>query len=447
MEKKMGEIINSDVVHNPIALEKVLRSLQTDISSLKTAMDSGDTAVEELIDDHATEKTSADAVETLIEELSADHAVNVTWSTEVDSDLDDINDYHDFLEADGCRGGTFTVATQADVTVLGAGIVPYVIDGIQYYASTAGNITLAQPSTNTIADTKFGAWRIVIDRLGAITTQAANASTMQFDSAEIALLNLSAIAQTANTACLGYIVIENTSGGAAFTIGTTNTNTTTTGTYYYERFPRKQCAGLTAALGASLAIGGTNTNYSTGTRDYKVSGVNVAQDAAEADKTFNDADTIGQSQYGGHLIVTNLGNSATVSLAADGIAGSVSAMTYASSAAVDTAIDTVCDNLPSMFAPVGKIVVTNNVAGAFTYGTDDIAGTDGSAVYTDCTVGVWDRTSNTGFDSHKINPPAIPASVTAPLVATLTSPNPASGPATLSSSDPTDVGTLSTTQT
>ena len=179
-------------------------------------------------------------------------------------------------------------------------------------------------------------------------------------------------------------------------------------------------------------MGTTPTNYSTGTKDVMVNGVRITQIAAEADKAFDDLDTIGQSQFGGWLIVTNLAQSATYSLAANGAAGAVSAMTYASSGAVQTALDNVCDRLPPMFCPVSQVIVTNNLAGTWTAGTDDINGTDGTAAWTDATVGTWDRTNTTGFDSHKITRPTIPASVTAPLVATLSATTAiTSGPATL----------------
>jgi len=227
------------------------------------------------------------------------------------------------------------------------------------------------------------------------------------------------------------------SGAPGFNIGTTNTTGgTATEVAYMNRHPVKRGTGLTAALGAATAVGTTPENYATGTRDYAINGLNVAQDAAEADKTFDDADTIGQSQFGGHLIVTNLAQNATYALAADGVADGVSAMTYATAALVDTAIDTLIDRLPSMFCPIAKIVVTNNIAGGFTYGTDDINGTDGTAVFTDMTAGVVDRTVASGFGSHQRNVPAIPATITAPLVEAITAPKPASGPGTLGTGKP-----------
>ena len=48
----------------------------------------------------------------------------------------------------------------------------------------------------------------------------------------------------------------------------------------------------------------------------------------------------------------------------------------------------------------------------------------------------WNRTVASGFNSHQISRVAIPADITAPLVATLTAPKPASAPATLTAPKP-----------
>ena len=178
-----------------------------------------------------------------------------------------------------------------------------------------------------------------------------------------------------------------------------------TWTFYYERGPRKQVTGLTAALGAATLIGATATKYSTGTKDVMLNGLKIAQIAAEADKAFDDADTIDEDKFGGHLIVTNLAKNATYSLAADGIAGSVSAMAYASTTAVQAALDNLVDRLPSMFCPIAQSIVTNNKAGTFTFNTDDIGGTDGGADFTDATVGTWTDAA-AGFDSHQVTVPS-----------------------------------------
>ena len=89
-----------------------------------------------------------------------------------------------------------------------------------------------------------------------------------------------------------------------------------------------------------------------------------------------------------------------------------------------------------MLVPVGKIVVVNASGGAFTAGTTNFDAAGITTTVTDATVGTWDRTANTGFDSHKINPPAIPASITATILSTLTAAKPTAGPATLTAAKP-----------
>lgn len=336
-----------------------------------------------------------------------------TWGNEVDGDLDTVNNYNYALnKPDGVISGNHIIAGQSGATVLGTGRVRYRIDGIEYDNSIAGNITLED--SGDISQNKFGAWAVLIDKLGAVTTEDTGAQ-MAFTALEDALLALAGRANSTGKVVIGYFAVKDSAGGG-FNIGTTNTTGgTATESVYISRGPVKRFTGLTAALGADTAIGSSNTKYSTGSRDYCINGLNVAQDTAETDKSFDDADTIDQSKWGGHLIVTNLGQSATYSLAADGVPDGVSAMAYESAAAVDTALDTLVDRLPFMFCPIAKIVVTNNMGGAFTYGTDDLAGTDGTAVYTDCTYGVVDRTGATGFNSHQRSAPTIPATVTAPV--------------------------------
>lgn len=422
-----------DVVAVLENVRDVVNELQTNHATAKTSHDAIETLIEELHDDHATFKTAVDGIEALIEELHDDHATGVTWATEVDADSDTMNNMADFDMADGVTGGSFTISGTAAVTLLGAGFIAYRIGGQEYYADLDTTITLTD--SGDIVQNKYGAWRILIDRLGAVTTQDTGAQ-MAWDNAEDALLNLSAVAPTANTAIIGYFTVTD-SGAAGFNIGTTDTSGgTATGVVYHVRNHPKKITGLHTANGAATAVGTTPTNYATGTKDVMLGGVRIAQIAAEADKTFDDADTIGQSQYGGWLIVTNLAKSATYALASDGRAGAVSAMAHASAAAAITAVGLVADRLPPMFCPVSRLIVTNNLAGTWTANTDDINGTDGTASFTDATVGTWDRTATTGFDSHKITRPTTPASITAPLVATLGTAKPASGPATLGTAKP-----------
>lgn len=416
----------AELINDLVALANEMR---TDHATTKVTVDQMETLIEELAADHATQKVTTDQVETLIEELAADHAIGVTWATEVDADHDVMNNLLDFYNQDGVIGGNFTIAGTAAVTLLGAGFVHYRIGGQEYYCDLDTTITLTD--SGTIVQNKYGAWRILIDRLGVVTTQDTG-GLMAFNNAEDALLCLSAVAPTANTVTIGYFTVTD-SGAGGFNIGTTNTSGgTATGVVYHVRGAPKKVSGLTIALGAASAVGTTPENYSTGTKDVMVNGVRIAQIAAEADKAFDDADTIGQSQFGGWLIVTNLAQSATYALAANGIAGSVSAMTYVSAAAAQAAVGLVEDRLPPMFVPISRLIITNNIAGTWTAGTDDLSGTDGTPVFTDCTVGTHNRTATTGLDSHKVTAPTIPASITAPLVATLSATAAiTSGPATL----------------
>lgn len=422
----------------------IVNELQTDHGTFKTSVDAIEVALEELMDDHATQKTSHDAMETLIEELHDDHATfkaavdgNETLIEEMYDDEEAKRNALDFVLADGVLSGSWGIATAAAVTLAGTGWIKYRIGGQTYFREMPATITLTD--SGDIIQNKFGAWRIVIDRTGAITTQDTGAQ-MAWNSAEIALLNLSAVAPTANTCTIGYFTVTD-SGAGGFNIGTTNTaGGTATGVVYHVRGPVKQAAGLTAALGAATAVGSTPTRYSTGTKDVMVNGRRIAQIAAEADKAFNDADTIAQSKFGSWLICTNLAQNATVSVAADGKAGAVSAMAYNTAILAKADVATVVDRLPPMFVPVCRLTVTNNLAGTWTANTNDINGTAGTAAFEDATVGTWARASTTGWDSFKITPASIPAVLTAPkpasAPATLSAAKPASGPATLTAPKP-----------
>lgn len=416
------------------ATETLIEELHDDHATFKTAVDQIETLIEELHDDHATMKTSYDATETLIEELHDDHAVIKTLTDEVDDDLNTIGNYIDFLqEPNGVIGGDFTIATTAAVTLLGAGHVKYRINGEIFYADLDTTITLED--SGDVVQNKYGAWRIMIDRTGAVTTQDTGAQ-MAWDSAEDAMLNLAAVAPTANTATIGYFTVTD-SGAAGFNIGTTNTSGgTATGVVYHVRGPKNQVSGLHTALGASIAADAGASTWSSGTINVKRNGAYLAQIAAIVSQAVDDADTIATLNAGGWLLVTNLAGTGVYLLAADGAAGAVSAMTYADTAAVETALDTLCDQLPEVFVPIGKIVVDNASGGLFTAGATNWNAADITTTCTDATVGTWDRTASTGFDSHKINPPAVPAALAATNLATLASAKPASGPATLTAAKP-----------
>jgi hypothetical protein len=428
------------------AYEKLARSIATDLASIaalanevrtdhatfKTAADAVETLIEELHDDHATFKTAVDETKTLIDELHDDHATVRTWIVESDADQDVINNTLDYLGR-GVQvvGGSFTITAGAAVTLTGAGFVTYAVDGDLYYSDLDTTITLADGGD--IAAGNWGAWRILIARDGTVTTQDTGATPMAYATEEDALLNLSAVAPTANTVTIGYFTIHSNGG---FNIGTDNVNGETAANVYHVRGAKNKVSGLTAALGAAVTADAAAGTWSSGTIDAKRNGLRLAQIAAIANQAVDDADTIADGNAGGWLLVTNLAGTGVYLLAADGAAGAVSAMTYADTAAVDTAIDTLVDQLPEIFCPVGKIVVANASGGLFTAGATNWDAAGVTTTETDCTYGTWDRTANTGFDSNQIFAPAVPASITAPIVATLTAAKPTAGPATLTAAKP-----------
>ncbi len=413
-------------------ISQVPRSLMW---SVMAALNQNATLGTELIADHATSKTALDAIETLIEELHDDSGTRNTWETEVDADLDVINNYLDAkAEPDGVIGGDFNIVAGANVTLTGSGHVQYRINGIVHYVLLDTTISLVDDGD--VDAGKWRAWRIEINRLGVVTCTADGDT--QHNEEELAMLNLSTLAQTANTVTIGYFNIDSNGG---YAVNDVNVNGETAENVYVVRGPLKQVSGLHAALGGSIAIGSTNTKFSHGTVDAMLNGQFITQLAAGTDVTFDDADIITSSgQFGGHLIVLSLGGGSVYALASDGLAGAASTMTHATAAAANTALDTIADQLPENFAVIGRITV-ESAKSTFTYATDDLAGTDGTGTYTDATVGTWDRTDTAGFDSHQINPPAIPATVSAPVTAAVGSSKPASGPGTLSASAPDDFAT------
>lgn len=394
------------------------------------------TLANELRTDHGSYKSTVDASRTLVNELHDDHGVLVTWVTEVDGDLDDINDYlHYLYEAGGVIGGDFDLAAGSAVDLTGSGHIRYRIGGQVYYADLDTTIVLVD--SGDIVTGKYGAWRILIDRAGVVTTQDTGAQ-MAFDNAQDALLNLAGVAPTANTVTLGYLTVTKSDG--AFDIGTTNLDAANVATAIYDvREPGKQAGGLTAALGSSVVADASAATWSVGTIDVKRNGIRLSQISAITNQAMDDADTVADTKAGGWLLVVDLAGTGVYALAADGVAGSVSAMTYADAAAVDTQLDTLANQLSELFVPIGKIVVVNASGGTFTAGTTNWDAAGITTTVTDISLTVWDRTDVSGFDSHQINPPAIPASVGAALVEGLTATKPAAGPAAISATAVDDI--------
>jgi len=368
---------------------------------------------------------------TAIMELIDDHALIKAWLDESDADQDDINDYLDLFEADGVVGGNFGIAAGAAVTLTGSGFIIYRINGVLYYCDLDTTISLTDDGD---VDTgKWRSWRIEIDRSGTVTATADGDT--QHDNEQDALLNLSMIAPTADTVTIGYFDI-NSDGG--FAVGDVNVNGETAENVYIVRGPKNQVSGLNAALGASVEADTGAATWSSGTVNVNRNGLKLTEIAAIANQAMDDADVISTLKAGGWLLVTDLAGTGVYALAADGNAGAASTMAYDTTVLADAAIDTLADQLPELFVPIGKIVVDNQTVGDFTAGTTHWDATSVTSVATDATLGVWDRTGNTGFDSHKINPPAVPASIAASLLATLA----AADPTAITAAAPTDPATL-----
>lgn len=440
----------AELINDLVALGNELR---TDHATFKTAADAVETLIEELHDDHATFKTAVDQIETLIEELSADHA---TFKTAVDQTetlieemYDDEEAKRDYLaylnERDGVISGNHSFTAGAATTLTGAGRVTYRIGGVVYTADVDTTITLVD--NGNVTQAKFRAWAILIDKAGAVTTLDAGVAAvgLNADNAEDALLSLSQRAITANTVEIGYLTL--TDSDSVIDVGTDNLNAAGVAARTFVVTGPRLGSGLNAALGgAGFAADAGVATWDSGTIDARVEGGesvvfsrNLAQIGAITNQAMDDADTVGISQWGGWLLVTNLAGTGVYALASDGIAGAVSAMVHASAAARNTALDNVQARLPAIFAPLGRILLANGVASnAWVAATDAWDHDTAVTTVTNYTFGSFARATVTG--SVGTDAPAIPAVLTAPkpasAPATLASSNPASAPATLTAPKP-----------
>lgn len=368
------------------------------------------------VPDGRTQRALQAIFEALDVEVDASRVAVAAWETEVDSDLDNINDgvyYRN--ERDGVTGGNHTmgVGTTDTTMVRLSGTVRYRIGGVEYSATDVeGDL-----ATGEVTENKWGAWRLLMGKTGAITTQRATANgtsgAMAFASAEDALLSLSQIAISANCIEVGYVAIDAAAGG--FTPGTDDPKATDaqvdTDQYYNCRVPRID-NGFTAAPSVGLSEGTSNDEYAFGTINVRTNGLNIAQIAADVTIAFADADVItSDGKFGGELFVTDLAGTAVMSLASTGIAGGAQTVDLANAAAAVAALDAVQAALPQIFTVIGRVVVEANKA-SFTFNTDDLAGTDGTATWTDEIVGDFDRTKVSGTGVG-IGSPTIPATVAA----------------------------------
>lgn len=347
-------------------------------------------------------------------EQRTDHATFLAWLAEVDADLDAINNYVAREgEQDGVTGGDFTFAGTAAATALGAGHVHYRIGGERYFAILDTTITLT--GTTQVTGSNWRAWRVVIDRLGVVTTESPDNAGQGAE--ETALLELGSIAQAANTVELGTFVIQAATG---FTPATDDTSGENVFTARYTKMPKNEAAALTAAMGAALVATAGAATLAVGTADFKADGLRLAQVAADATLALTDADTIADGEAGGIMLLSNLAGTGFVTLSSDGVPG-VSALTDTDAAGALTALNLLASRLPSSFVPLGHVIVVNASGSGFTAKTTFWDATNVTTTVVDQSFGTFDRTAAVAaFLSRESNPPAVPATVTAPVPATLT---------------------------
>jgi len=303
-----------------------------------------------------------------LNEVVDDHGTSVTFEAEIDTDHDKTNDYLYFLnDRDGVIGGDHTFTAGAAVTLTGAGRVTYRIGGQTYTANVDTTITLED--NGDVTQSKYGSWRVLIDKSGVVTTQdPAGSGAMAFDAAEDAVLSLSQRAITASTVEIGYLTLIDTD--SVHNIGTNNLNASGVTTVTYIVTGPRLNSGLTAALGSTFTADDAVKTVDVGTIDARVEAGtsvvfsrNLAQISAITNQAMDDADTVATTKYGGWLMVSDLAGTGIYALGSDGIAGAVSAMTHATAALRNTALDNVQDRLPALFAPLGRILLFNTTGG------------------------------------------------------------------------------------
>lgn len=277
---------------------------------------------------------------------------------------------------DGVLSGLPGVIDGSDATDKGRmeGPIFYQIGGEIFHASAVEAVLDGDGDDITTA--KFGAWRFELSAKGLLTsTNAVVSGDMAFDSAEDAMMSLASQARTADTIDVGYLIIESNDG---FTIGTDlpiTGDAHVTAATYIDAFVPIYGSGLNAAQSVATTLPDGVATMSIGTIDVNINGVTKTQIAAQLTAAFDDADTVAEDGFGGWLLISDHAGTGTYLLAANGIAGTVSAMDEASQAAVDTLLDSVQDLLPLTMSPLARIYFHNTGDGStpaiWTAGTDD----------------------------------------------------------------------------
>lgn len=208
--------------------ETLIEELHDDHATFKTAVDNTETLIEELHDDHATFKTAVDATETLIEELHDDHA---TFKTVVD----DLKTLQAKLEH---RPENFVITTSpvlaidtnfdvknTEQTTFVAGTVFYTLDD---------NVSCDTGTSKTLTSSQWGAF---IVEAGSASSLTCTWAASEYASEASALAAAKALTPTASKATIGFVTVQAHASG--FTAGTDALTTGTGGnvanaTNYYS---------------------------------------------------------------------------------------------------------------------------------------------------------------------------------------------------------------------
>ena len=351
----------------------------------------------------------------IVNEVQTDHATDITWDTEVDSDLDDINDYLSIFDRDQIYvGDPAIVEGSSNTTALKVAglLLRYQVGGRQYISEAAKE---TEPPTGEITQAKYGAYRMDMNASGTLTVTR-KADPMAYDSIEDALLSLGSVARTANSVDWGYVDILAASGG--FTAQTDLPkigDAQVDGINYKDLFVSRWQNGLNTAATVAVADGVKTLNISAINAD--ANGLKLAEISAAGTQAMDDSDTVADTKWGGWILVVDPAGTGTYALAADGIAGTVSAMSYATKAAVDTALDLVEIRMPAHCVPIARIYL-NNVGGTGVWtAVSDDWDVDEAVASTTVYPVINSRVSQ---GTRSIIRPTIPDTVTAPVKSTLT---------------------------
>ncbi|KKL55168.1 hypothetical protein LCGC14_2258100, partial [marine sediment metagenome] len=345
------------------------------------------------------------------------------------ADLDVINNFIASLgEQDGVIGGDYTITEPTTATdMIGAGSIIWRIGGEVYFDNALqAAIAPDDSGTTKVTNNNWGAYRVVIDRLGVVTTEAPDTAGQTTE--EKALLHLGAVAQAADTAVIGYFVTHAPADAGGFIPGTDDIDDGGATNTYLLRRPLNEATALWAAMGSALTVTGAVATYNFGTVSPKIRGLRLATITADSTQVLTDADTIANGQAGGIMILTDLAGTDVISLSSDGVPGN-STIADTDAAGALTALNLLAARLPAMFCPLGHIIITMS-GGGFTAKTTQWDDANiGSLAAVDQSFGTFDRTVTAAtFLARESNPPTLPDSVTAPTTAGPGASKPASWP-------------------